>query len=100
MKYYHTKCKGIIDPKTRTCEGCGKRWNPVSFLLTPTSIRVVPGTSTIISRKPGDRALRVNRKLTTQDVVKKLPNWPRWARVLTVVVLLAIVVTIIVLLRR
>jgi hypothetical protein len=27
MKYYHTRCGGAIDVKTKTCTRCKKKWN-------------------------------------------------------------------------
>ena len=39
MKFYHTKCGGIIDTDKRRCTRCKKKWNLISFRLDPTGIR-------------------------------------------------------------
>jgi len=111
VKFYHTKCGGEIDLKARRCTECGKKWNPITFRLDPVGIRLALGRSTAI-KDNFDRAYSRNRvepaqrnyaswldrvpKVVdlglTRTLVNKLPRWPRWARVLTTVLVLAIVV--------
>lgn len=95
MKYIHTpECLGTIDLKKRQCSRCRKKWNRFSLWFDPKGIRPV--------REAGDvRVLTKQEEVTTvQRLIKQrvpgghqvvaianiLPKWPRWARVLSTVV--------------
>jgi len=96
MRFYHTKCGGEIDTKQRQCLRCKKKWNPISFKLDPTGIRMrQERRQRTTSYKPFKQEREVFNK-----TVSKLPKWPRWARILTTVAVIAIIVAIIILVRR
>lgn len=90
FEYIHSpKCKGSIDIKKRKCLKCGRRWNRISFLLDPNGIRPVR----IISRKsskPTTYSSWADKLPGPGLVAGALPNWPRWARLLTGFVLIMV----------
>ena len=101
MRYIHTKCGGEIDVKKRQCTRCKKVWNPISFRLDPYGIRPM------LDRKGRVMPDRVKPKQQVKSYadwgevfVNKLPHWPRWARILTTVVFVAIAIVIILYVRR
>jgi hypothetical protein len=62
-------------------------------MFTPTDIRVMreaPG----VNPKPGKFDW-----MTPENVVKHLPKWPRWARILSVGVVLVLVIVLVMWLR-
>ena len=98
MRYIHIKCGGTIDIKTRTCTGCKKHWNLFAWWTTATEIRPV---REIPTQKAGDRVIRVQRKQYASwanrlpgvsTIASGLPNWPRWARILSTLVVIGMVV--------
>lgn len=89
MGYYHRKCGGDIAVLTMHCKKCGKRWNPISFLFN-NDIRMAAPTPK--ERKP--------ILLTREAFIDKLPKWPRWARILSSVIVLGGLITGLVLLFR
>jgi hypothetical protein len=88
----HTLCNGEIDTKTRTCLKCGYIWSRSHFFLDPYGIRPIivhtetePTTYwTFIDKIP------IMGPYAT-EVAKRLPNWPRWLRVVSVVVTYTII---------
>jgi len=102
MRFYHTKCGGEIDVRSRRCLKCKKKWNPISFRFDPTGIRPIVDRK---GRPLPDRIVpKVERKTWgvpyLYTVVSKLPKWPRWARILTTVVVFAAIAVIIYLIVR
>jgi len=95
MRFYHTKCGGEIDVRTRQCLRCKKKWNPISFRFTPSEIRMKQERKTRPAYKPFKQEREVFNK-----TVSKLPKWPRWARILTSIAVLAIIVVIILIVSR
>lgn len=102
MEFIHTGCGGSINTKTRTCLKCKKHWSWLSFRLTVTEIRPVPAV--LAKRKP--LALKIKPGTTTHakwgdkipgvgTIASRLPNWPRWARILVTIVFVGIVVGLI-----
>ena len=98
MRYIHTKCDGNIDIKTRTCTKCKKHWNWFTWITTATEIRPIAEVPT---QKVGDRTLRIKRKQYASwgdkipgvsIIAGRLPNWPRWARLLTTGTFVGIIV--------
>lgn len=86
MPFYHTKCGGDISFWRRRCKKCGKKWGIVAFFVTDSSVR--PGKSfekaaKTPKRKPTSYAKWGDRWLGVPTVASHLPNWPKWARVLT-----------------
>ena len=98
MPYYHTTDKGLISFWTRKCSICGKKW-PLRVLFYP--------------KLPKDMAWFFNEnKMLKKFKIKKgttsyakwadniqgagtfaswLPNWPRWARILSTSIVVAII---------
>ena len=90
MKFIHTKCGGYIDVKTRTCTKCKKKWNWLTWMITATEIRPI---AEIPTQKVGDRVVRLghtrkqyaswaDRLHGVGAIASRLPNWPRWTRIL------------------
>ena len=108
MEFYHTACGGRIDTKTRTCLRCKRHWNWFSFRFTLTEIRPVPASLTRskpklepwVKPKPTSYAKWGDRLPGVGIVASKLPNWPRWARILVTLILIGIVVGIVLLVVR
>lgn len=94
--YIHTECGGEINTKGRRCTRCKKKWNPISFIFDPTGIRPtkvrVPYEP---MRKPTTHARWGDKIPGVGTIAGLLPNWPRWLRILSVVVIIGIVVFII-----
>jgi hypothetical protein len=93
MPYIHKKCGGEINwipflPLPPKCTNCGKRWNPLiqfgpprkDMFFMPPEVKVPSGSTTYASW--GDKIPGV------PIIASRLPNWPRWARVLTFIILL------------
>jgi hypothetical protein len=92
MPLIHVDCGGVISFWSRRCETCGKVWPPKTLLspIPPTDMYFIPSL-------PGKEGVGDPRLPTTKDIpsltkglVSRLPKWPRWARILTVVILLVI----------
>jgi len=105
MKFIHSKCGGDIDIKTKTCTRCKKHWNWFTWWMTATEIRPIAEMPT---QKVGDRVHRVQRKRYASwgdklpgvgAIASRLPNWPRWARIVSTLVVIGIVVAIVLLVR-
>lgn len=89
MSVYHKHCGGEIGwkppwPFPPRCKKCGKRWSPfviynpmppgdMRFVAEPKPVRV---RSTSYARW-GDKLPFV------PNIAGRLPNWPKWARILT-----------------
>ena len=100
MRYIHTKCGGNIDIETKTCARCKKHWNLFTWWMTATEIRPI---AEIPTRKIGNKTLRVPRKQYSSwadrlpgvsTIASGLPNWPRWARILSTLVVVGVIVAI------
>jgi len=88
--YVHTHCGGIIS--SRKCTKCGKKWNIISFLLTPTEIRPQAMSKEEYLKKTS-KTLKKTSYMKWADklpgvswVPQHLPNWPRWARILSSII--------------
>lgn len=106
MEYIHTKCGGLIEAKTRTCTRCHKHWNLLAWWTTVTEIRPVPEKQDrpkgIPYRK--DAGMEPTRKQYSKwgdaipgvsALASRLPNWPRWSRLLTSLIFVGIVIVVI-----
>ena len=101
MRFYHTKCGGEIDVKKRQCTRCKKRWDPIWFRFDPTGIRpLVDRKGKPLPEKYQKWVDKSKKYSLTTKVVSRLPKWPRWARILTSVIVIAIVIVIIYFIRR
>ena len=85
--YKHVKCGGEIDRKTRTCQKCGRHWNPIMFWLTPREIRPMDSVVSSMAKDRGDtsHAGWADKLPMVGLVAGFMPNWPRWIRISTVV---------------
>lgn len=96
MDFYHSKCGGYIDPVSRECKKCHKKWSKISFLLDPRGIRVLPGTMVGVkvanSKGKSSYAKWADKVPGAGAFASKLPNWPRWVRILSVVILFGLVI--------
>lgn len=110
MRFMHTKCGGSIDTRTRTCIKCKKHWNWLTWWTTATEIRPMPEVPTRKPRRASAEALRAkkyhprkqyagwgNKIPGVGTIASRLPNWPRWTRILVTVAFVAVVVLIIIL---
>jgi len=108
MEFYHTRCGGRIDPRKRSCLKCGKKWNPISFSLDPVGIRakVTPirglttPTKVPTSKLNSSYSTWADKLPSVGRLAGYLPKWPRWARILATIVVVAVIVGVVVILRR
>ena len=89
IRYYHAKCGGEMESSIwkRKCKKCGKKFNIVSFLLTPKDIRpewVADPPKRTSYAKWGD-------KVGAGGIAGRLPDWPRWARILSTGIVLGLI---------
>jgi len=102
MRYKHLHCGGEIIG--RKCQRCHKYWSRAGFLLA-TDVRPLTDSKRRLreARTKGVTSFREAKSkgvASTKRVVSFLPKWPRWARVLTSLVVLALVTVGVVLLMR
>lgn len=95
MEFYHKGCGGTIDPVHRRCLKCKKQWNLLSFQVN-NEIRMVPGTLVKTPVNSGELPWWMDKT----KFVDKLPKWPRWLRIVTVVLVLSIPISIIIWIGR
>ena len=82
MPFYHARrCGGDISLIRMRCKKCHKQWNPVSFFLDPYNIRHYTNPD----KRPTTYAKWGNKVPGVGEIASMLPNWPRWARLLTLV---------------
>ena len=87
MPYIHKGCGGVIPLRPPIkCRKCGTRWNwRVLFAPTPPKNMVFAVIKPRIGRKGETQYARWADKILGAGVVaSRLPNWPRWARILAV----------------
>ncbi len=91
-QYIHTHCGGRIVIWKMRCRKCKKQFNPFSFMVT-NRIRPVYVES---KRAPTKGAKVIEKRIpVVERLVQFLPNWPRWARILTAVAVVLIIITIV-----
>lgn len=100
MRYLHTGCGGTVE--NRKCLKCGKKWNIISWWLNPSGIRPDLGRPT--TRKQV-RIMDTSRHTSYAKwgdsvpgvpvVAGRLPNWPRWARILSSTLVVGLIVLLI-----
>ncbi len=105
--YIHAHCGGVV--KGRKCLRCGKKWNIISFWVDPSGIRPQIMNREEYEKKSGAK-VTVKKGATyakwadklpgVSTVASRLPNWPRWARLLTAGLLVAGLLVVIILLPR
>lgn len=82
MPFYHVSCGGDISRLRRKCLKCGKKWDLVTFLVTPYEIRLRPTLRETPKEKL--KAPKWATKLGLDWFVELMPRWPRWVRILIV----------------
>ena len=108
LEYSHVGCGGMIDKKAKQCTRCKHKWGFFSFYLNAGEIRPVK-----INRKAAKEATRIAIKSRAQQkrdtkhpkwaertpgatvLPKLLPNWPRWARILSSIIVIGGLVVLI-----
>jgi len=70
----HRNCHGIV--RKRTCSKCGQHWGFMDSLTSPDYY-----AEKMPSKSPLKSDMKPQRKLTGNPVTDALPNWPRWARI-------------------
>jgi hypothetical protein len=97
MPYYHKHCDGKISILRRKCSKCGKKW-PISAWFQYPPPRDM--TRYIIEKnEPTTYAKWVDRIPFANTIPRVLPNWPRWARILVLCILVGVIILITLLLR-
>lgn len=93
MAYYHKHCNGKIGMLSRKCSKCGKRWPISAWFQYPTPQDM---TKFIIEKanEPTTYSKWVDKVPLANTIPRMLPNWPRWARLLILCLLIGIVVFI------
>lgn len=95
MPYFHKGCNGEIGwkppwPIPPRCKKCGKRWSPLviykpippkdmTFVVTPSPKKLVKE----IQRQQTSYAKWGDKIPFVPSIAGRLPNWPRWARLIT-----------------
>lgn len=97
--YIHKKCKGEVSFWSRKCDRCGKRWGPWTWLIASrdmkrVSVPVSARKASFMRRQATSYAKWLDKFGSTPfaasiAVASALPNWPRWARLLTGVFIFA-----------
>lgn len=103
MPYYHIKDNGRIHFWRRKCSICGRKW-PISALF---SLNVPEGMTRFrpVVKVPGTKegkatyANWADRIPGVGFIARKLPNWPRWARILAVVTFIGLIIVVVYLIR-
>ena len=97
MAYYHKKCNGKISILRRRCSKCGKKWPISAWFQYPPPKDM---TKYIVEQKEESSYAKWGDKIPFVKIVaSRLPNWPRWARILVLCLLIGLVVLITIYLR-
>ena len=96
MPYYHKKCNGRISILRRRCTKCGKTWPISAWFQYPPPKDM---TKFIVEKEPATYAKWGDRIPFVSVIATRLPNWPRWARILFTCILVAIIIVISFLIR-
>jgi hypothetical protein len=93
MAYYHKKCNGRISILRRKCTKCGKTW-PISAWFQYPPPKDMTRFIVETRKEPTSYAKWGDRFPFVGIIARALPNWPRWARILVLCILIALVVVI------
>jgi len=96
MPYYHKKCNGKISLWSRKCSKCGKVWPISAWFKYPPPRDMTKFIVEAGKKKPQRYAGWADRLPFVNVVARILPNWPRWARILTFSIVLGMVAFLIV----
>lgn len=97
MPYIHTHCGGEVNFWTRRCKKCGKKCASVFsyFSLIPPKNMIFDPRYEVKHGKTsyakfGDRVPGAGL------IASWLPNWPRWARILTAIIIVGGIITLVI----
>lgn len=97
IPYYHIKDSGKIHFWRRKCSICGKKW-PISALFSfdiPKGMTKFQPAAPAIKKGKTTYAGWGDKIPFVGTVASRLPNWPRWARILAVILLIGTVIIIV-----
>lgn len=98
MPYYHKKCGGEISIFRCKCKKCGHKWPLRTLFLYPLPKDI--SRFIIPTKQPATYAKWGNRIPGVPVIASMLPNWPRWARILSTTILFLLLALLIVYLVR
>ncbi|KKN24484.1 hypothetical protein LCGC14_0894240 [marine sediment metagenome] len=92
MPYYHIKCGGRVSLFTRKCRKCKKKWPWAVYTMVRLPKDMVWSAKDLIKPRKGEtKYARWADKIPGVSLVAGgLPNWPRWARIVTGLILLGV----------
>lgn len=94
MPYYHTKDGGEISLWARRCCICGHNWPLVALFKypPPRDMKFLPSKPIQVQDKGKTSYSKWADKVPgASQFASRLPNWPRWARLLSVLIILGLV---------
>ena len=94
MPYYHSECGGRISILRRRCSKCKKKWGPKVWIKypLPEDIVLVPRGHKILKSGKKSYARWADKYPEVAAFASRLPRWPRWARILVLILILALFV--------
>ena len=90
--WVHTKCGGEVNVLRRTCTKCKKKWGLIAFLIDPTGLRI---GKEVIKESPTSYSKWADKLPYVGLVAERLPDWPKWARILSLIVFLLLLTGIV-----
>ena len=100
MPYYHIEDGGSIGFWSRKCEECGRVWSIFSYFYPklPKGMIWKRSKGLVIYIKKGQTTYSpwADRFPGAGEVASRLPNWPRWLRVLTLLVFVSVSILLVV----
>lgn len=94
MPYYHLKDNGKIGMWSRKCSKCGERWPIMAWFQYPPPSDMTRYIIEGKEKRPVKYAKWADRIPGANVIAGLLPNWPRWARLLTVIVLVLVIISL------
>lgn len=92
MPYYHIKCNGKISILRRKCNKCGKKWPFMALLRYPQPSDITKHAWG--EKKPTTYAKWADKYPFVNVIARLLPNWPKWARILSTSIIILIVILV------
>jgi len=96
VKYFHSECGGKISILKRRCSKCGKKWPRGSWFQYPLPDDILISSSgkppKVLKKRPVYYAKWANKYPEVARFASKLPNWPRWARILVLIGIIIVLV--------
>lgn len=102
MPYYHKDCEGRVSFWTRKCDKCKKRWGILTWLWAkPPEDMYYVFEKEIPKLEMGETSYAkwADKVGGVPEVASHFPNWPRWARFLTLIAFAGVTVIIILWIR-